>query len=55
MTVATEKVRVSAYISENTKSELEKLADVRDRSVSNLIERLIKKEIAEAKAKGEIK
>lgn len=52
--MATEKVRVSAYIPEDTKSNLEKLADVRDRSVSNLIERLIKKEITEAKAKGEI-
>ena len=55
MTVATEKVRVSAYIPEDTKLDLEKLAEVRDRSVSNLIERLIKKEIADAKAKGEIK
>ena len=55
MTLATDKVRVSTYIPEDTKAELEKLAEARDRSVSNLIERLIKKEIVEAKAKGEIK
>lgn len=54
MSVATDKVRVSTYIPEKTKVELEKLANVRDRSVSNLIERLIKKEIESAKSKGEI-
>lgn len=54
MTLATDKCRVSTYITEEVKSELEKLARVRDRSVSNLIERIIKEEIKEAKAKGEI-
>lgn len=52
--VISDKVRVSTYIPEETKIDLEKLASARDRSVSNLIERLIKKEIADAKAKGEI-
>ena len=51
---ATDKCRVSTYITEDLKIELEKLAKVRDRSLSNLIERIIKQEIAQAKAKGEI-
>lgn len=54
MTLATDKCRVSTYITEDLKIELEKLAKVRDRSLSNLIERIIKQEIAQAKANGEI-
>ena len=55
MTLATDKYRVSTYITEDLKSSLEKLAQARDRSVSNLIETILKKEIIKAKSEGEIK
>lgn len=54
MAVATNKCRVSTYITEQLKEDLEELAKARDRSVSNLIETILKKEVAAAKAEKEI-
>ncbi len=53
--VATSKAKLFAYISHEDKADLEQLAQIRNRSVSNLIETLVKDEIAKAKAAGELK
>ncbi|MGG6297833.1 ribbon-helix-helix protein, CopG family [Leptolyngbya sp. AN02str] len=52
--VATEKARIVAYCSNEMKRKLEKLADLRFRSVSNLIEAVLAEEIARAEASGEL-
>ncbi|MEC4817817.1 MAG: ribbon-helix-helix protein, CopG family [Scytonema sp. PMC 1069.18] len=52
--VVTDKKRVSLYIEETLKVELEKLAKVRKRSLSNLIEVLCEEAIQQAKKQGEI-
>lgn len=48
------KLRVSLYIEENLKIELEKLAKVKKRSLSNLIEVLCEEAVQQAKKQGEI-
>jgi macrodomain Ter protein organizer (MatP/YcbG family) len=52
--VVTDKKRVSLYIEENLKIELENLAKVRKRSLSNLIEVLCEEAVQQAKKQGEI-
>lgn len=52
--VVTDKKRVSLYIEETLKVELEKLAKVRKRSLSNLIEVLCEEAVQQAKKQGEI-
>ena len=54
MNVATDKSRVSTYISEALRADIEKLAQARGRSLSNLIERILMREVAKAKEDGEI-
>ncbi|MEP0960110.1 ribbon-helix-helix protein, CopG family [Microcoleus sp. FACHB-1515] len=48
----TDKARVAAYIPHELKEKLEKLAEVEDRTVSKILERLIKQAVAEAEEKG---
>lgn len=50
----TSKPRVVVYLDDEVKSDLEKLAEVNDRPVSNFVLRLIKSAIAEAKEKGKL-
>ncbi|WOB45494.1 ribbon-helix-helix protein, CopG family [Thermoleptolyngbya oregonensis NK1-22] len=52
--VATDKARIVAYCTHDMKRKLEKLADLRFRSVSNLIEAVLAEEIARAEASGEL-
>jgi predicted transcriptional regulator len=52
--VPTEKPRVTVYMDNEVKADLEKLADAYDRPVSNYVLRLIKQAITEAKEKGVI-
>jgi predicted transcriptional regulator len=54
MTVATSKPKVSVYIDPDLKEDLEALAKIRKRSVSNLIEVLCQEEVDRAKKSGEI-
>ncbi|MEM9216416.1 MAG: CopG family transcriptional regulator [Cyanobacteria bacterium P01_F01_bin.150] len=54
ITVPSDKPRVTVYLDEEVKSDLEKLAEFNDRPVSNFVLRLIKDAIAEAKRKGSI-
>lgn len=54
MTVATDKSRVSTYIPETLRADIEKLAQARGRSLSNLIERILMREVIKAKEEGEI-
>jgi len=53
--VATSKAKVFAYIEPELKEELERLADVRNRSISNLMETLIRDELERARLSGELK
>jgi predicted transcriptional regulator len=52
--VATDKKRVSIYITEELKIDIEKLANVRRRSMSNFIELSMEETIKKAKENGEI-
>lgn len=52
--VATKKPRVVVYLDESLKDLLERLADKRNRSVSNLLETLAKQEVEQAQANGEL-
>lgn len=54
-TVTTDKKRISLYVEEDLKIELEALAKTRKRSLSNLIEVLCQEAIDRAKQQGEIK
>jgi hypothetical protein len=51
MTVATDKIRVSTYISKDLKDKAEAIAATEGRSLSNYIEQLIKHD-AESKEKA---
>jgi hypothetical protein len=53
-TVTTEKKRISLYVEEQLKIELEALAKAKKRSLSNLIEVLCQKAVDEAKQEGKI-
>jgi predicted transcriptional regulator len=52
--VTTDKKRVSIYISEELKTDIERLANVRRRSMSNLVELSLEDVIKRAKENGEI-
>ncbi len=54
MTLATDKRKASVYMDEDLKNDLEKLAKVESRSVSNLIELLCKEAVVKAKREGRI-
>lgn len=53
-TVATNKARIVSYVEPEIKEKLEKLADARLRSLSNLIEAALVEEVARAEANGEL-
>jgi predicted transcriptional regulator len=53
--VPTDKPRVTVYLDEDVKTDLEKLAEAYDRPVSNYVLRLIKQAIADGREKGLIK
>lgn len=55
ITVTTDKKRISLYVEERLKMELEALAKSRRRSLSNLIEVLCEEAVDKAKQEGEIK
>ena len=55
ISMPSEKPRVTVYLDEDVKEDLEKLAAVHDRPVSNFVLRLIKEAIAKAKEDGVIK
>ena len=48
-----EKPRITVYLEEQVKADLEQLAILNDRSASSFIKILIKRAIAEAKKNGE--
>ncbi|MEP0873707.1 ribbon-helix-helix protein, CopG family [Trichocoleus desertorum AS-A10] len=52
--VPTKNPRVVVYLNETLKAKLEKLAAKRNRSVSNLLETLVKEEVDRAEREGEI-
>jgi len=52
--VTTDKKRLSLYVQESLKEQLEALAKARKRSVNNLIEILCEEAITNAKKQGEI-
>ena len=53
--VATEKARLVAYCDHTTKKKLEKLAALRLRSLSNLVESILAEEIVRAEKSGELR
>ena len=54
MALATDKKKASVYMDEDLKGDLEKLAKVERRSVSNLIELLCAEAVERAKKEGRI-
>ena len=52
--VATNKAKLIAYVSHADKADLERLAEIRLRSLSNLIEAMVRDEIRKAKESGEL-
>lgn len=52
--MATKKAKVAAYIENSLRDRAEKLAKARGRSLSNLIERVLLKEVEIAIEQGEI-
>lgn len=52
--VATNKARLVAYCDPEIKEKLERLAEARLRSLSNLIESVLVEEVAKAEASGEL-
>ena len=52
--VATNKARLVAYCEAEIKEKLEKLAESRLRSLSNLIESILVEEVSKAEASGEL-
>ncbi|BBD63047.1 hypothetical protein NIES2109_58970 (plasmid) [Nostoc sp. HK-01] len=55
LSVVTAKKRISLYLDEALKSDLERLAKIRKRSLSNLIEVICEEEVERAKKSGELK
>ena len=53
-TVATDKSRLIAYCDPTIRAKLETLADLRFRSLSNLIESILAEAIAKAEESGEL-
>jgi predicted transcriptional regulator len=54
MTVAVDKKKLSFYLEEEFKKDVERLARKRSRSISNLVEVLLRREVERAKENGEI-
>lgn len=54
-TVATDKGRIVAYCDPTIKAKLEILADLRFRSLSNLVESILAEAVAKAEDAGELK
>jgi hypothetical protein len=52
--VTTDKKRVSLYVDEELKADLELLAKTKKRSLSNLIEVICQEAVDEAKKKGDL-
>lgn len=52
--VATDKAKLFAYVEPGLKAKIERLADVRFRSVSNLVESVMADEIRRAEQSGEL-
>ena len=50
--VATDKAKLFAYVDPELKSKIERLADIRLRSVSNLVESVMAEEVARAEQAG---
>ncbi|BBD63312.1 hypothetical protein NIES2109_61620 (plasmid) [Nostoc sp. HK-01] len=55
LSVVTAKKRISLYLDEALKSDLERLAKIRKRSLSNLIEVICEEEVERAKKSEELK
>ncbi|MBD2359556.1 hypothetical protein H6G41_34305 [Tolypothrix sp. FACHB-123] len=55
LSVVTAKKRMSLYLDEALKSDLERLAKIRKRSLSNLIEVICEEELERARKSGEFK
>lgn len=53
-TVATDKARIVAYCDPLVKNKLETLASVQMRTLSNLVETILVKAVAEAEATGKV-
>jgi hypothetical protein len=53
-TVATDKAKLFAYVDPALKAKIERLADQRLRSVSNLVESVMAEEVAKAERSGEL-
>lgn len=53
-TVATDKARIVTYCDPQVKAKLEALADSRMRTLSNLVETILVKAVAEAEATDEL-
>ena len=53
-TMPTNKAKVGTYIDQSLKDDLEALAALESRSISNLVEVLLKEAVARAKAEGRI-
>ena len=54
MTVATEKTKISAYLEQAVKDDADRLAKLESRSLSSLIEILLKEAIRKAKEDGRL-
>jgi predicted transcriptional regulator len=54
MTVATDKKKLSFYLEEELRKDVERLARKRSRSISNLVEVLLRREVERAKESGEL-
>ena len=52
--MATDKAKLFAYVDHTLKAKIEKLADQRLRSVSNLVESVMAEEVARAERSGEL-
>ena len=52
--VATDKAKLFAYVDPELKAKIEKLAEIRLRSVSNLVEVVMNEEIRRAEQSGEL-
>jgi hypothetical protein len=50
--VATDKAKLFAYVDPELKAKIERLADIRLRSVSNLVESVMAEEVARAEQAG---
>ncbi len=55
MTVATDKKKISAYLTNGLKEKAEKLAQSEKRSLSNLIEVVLQQAVDKAQSEGRLK